>query len=209
MSDLVFYTNPMSRGRIVRWMLEEIGQPYDTYIVQYDTEMKSPDFLRINPMGKVPAIVHNGHVVTECAAICAYLAETFPEADLAPNADERADFYRWLFFVAGPVEAAIINHSFGFHLPDDPMASRRAGYGRGVEDVINALATLFEDGRDYVTGARFSAADVYIGTQIQWGLQYDTMPARPGFAEYAARLAERPAARSARAKDDALVPQQT
>lgn len=207
MGDLVFHTNPMSRGRIVRWMLEEIGQPYDTQIVQYGTGMKSPGFLRINPMGKVPAIVHNGHVVTECAAICAYLAAAFPEAGLAPNADERADYYRWLFFAAGPLEAAVINASFGFHLPDDPMASRRSGYGRDLDEVVDTLAGMLADGRDYVTGARFSAADVYVGSHIQWGLQFGSMPERPGFAEYAARLAARPAARSARAKDDALAPQ--
>ena len=209
MSDLVFHTNPASRGRIVRWMLEEIGQPYDTRIVQYGDEMKSADFLALNPMGKVPVVVHNGHVVTECAAICAYLADAFPEAGLAPQAGERAAYYRWLFFAAGPLETAVINASFGFHLPDDPMASRRSGYGSDIEGVADTLATMLADGRDYVTGARFSAADVYVGSHIQWGLQFDTLPERPGFAEYAARLAARPAAKTARAKDDALMPQQT
>jgi len=208
MSDLVFHTNPASRGRIVRWMLEEIGHPYDTRVVPYGEAMKSADFLALNPMGKVPVVVHNGHVVTECAAICAYLADAFPDAGLAPRADDRAAYYRWLFFAAGPLEMAVINASFGFHLSDDPMASRRSGYGRDLEGVADALATMLADGRDYVTGARFSAADVYVGSHIQWGLEFGTMPERPGFADYAARLVARPAASAARAKDDALIAQQ-
>ena len=115
MADKVqFYTNPMSRGQIVRWMLEETGAPYEAHILDYQTTMKSPDYLAINPMGKVPAIVHHGKVVTECAAICAYLADAFPAASLAPTGEERADYYRWLFFAAGPVEAAVTNRAAGF-----------------------------------------------------------------------------------------------
>lgn len=207
MSELVFYTNPMSRGRIARWMLEETGAPYDTRVLQYGPEMKAPEYLAINPMGKVPAIVHKGRVVTEGAAICAYMALTFPEADLAPAEDERADFFRWLFFAAGPGEAAITNASFGFNLPDTPEARGRAGYG-SLDNVADALAAMLADGRDYVTGARFTAADVYVGAQIQWGMQFGTLPERPGFAAYAKRLASRPAAMRARELDDALMPKQ-
>ncbi|HRE36661.1 MAG TPA: glutathione S-transferase, partial [Sphingopyxis terrae] len=105
--DLIFYTNPMSRGQIVRWMLEEVGAPYQTQILGYDDSMKGADYLAINPMGKVPAIVHRGKVVTECAAICAYLADAFPDAGLAPPLEARADYYRWLFFAAGPLETAV------------------------------------------------------------------------------------------------------
>ncbi len=102
---LVFYTHPMSRGRIVRWMLEEIGAPYETQVLDYGTTMKAPDYLAINPMGKVPAIMHGDSVVTECAAICAYLADAFPAAGLAPNVTsrDRGAYYRWLFFAAGPL----------------------------------------------------------------------------------------------------------
>src|SRR3569623_1649044 len=112
--DLVFYTNPMSRGRIVRWMLEEVGQPYRTELLEYETGMKAAQYLAINPTGKVPAIVHGGTVVTEGAAICAYLADAFPQAGLAPALDDRGDYYRWLFFAAGPVEAAVTAENFGY-----------------------------------------------------------------------------------------------
>jgi glutathione S-transferase len=102
--ELVFYTNPMSRGRIARWMLEEIGQPYRTEVLTFGETMKAPEYLSINPMGKVPAIRHGDTIVTECAAICAYLAETFPEKALAPRPEERSRYYRWMFFAAGPLE---------------------------------------------------------------------------------------------------------
>src|SRR5579863_1352119 len=110
-NDLVFYTNPMSRGRVIRWMLEEVGQPYRTEVLDYATTLKAPEYLAINPMGKVPALRHGDTVVTETAAICAYLADAFPAAGLAPPPGHklRAPYYRWLFFTAGPLEAALSN----------------------------------------------------------------------------------------------------
>ena len=125
--DLVFYTNPMSRGRIVRWMLEEVGQPYRTEILDYENGMKGPAYLAVNPMGKVPAIKHGDTVVTEGAAICAYLADAFPEAGLAPALAKRGDYYRWLFFAAGPIEAAVTAKSLGFE--PKPEQRRMAGFG--------------------------------------------------------------------------------
>src|SRR5580692_11521424 len=109
--DLTFYTNPMSRGRIARWMLEEVDTPYRTEILDFGPGMRGPDYRSINPMSKVPALRHGDVVVTECAAICAYLADAFPQAGLAPPAGDRmrAPYYRWLFFAAGPVEAAATN----------------------------------------------------------------------------------------------------
>ena len=106
--ELVLYTNPMSRGRVARWMLEEVGQPYKTEIVDYASTMKSPAYLAINPMGKVPALRHGDVVVTETPAICAYLADAFPQARLAPPPGHRlrAPYYRWLFFAAGPNDEA-------------------------------------------------------------------------------------------------------
>jgi glutathione S-transferase len=106
--ELVFYTHPMSRGRIVRWMLEELGQPYRTEVLEYGKSMKAPAFLAINPMGKVPTITHGGTVVTEGAAICAYLADAFPQAGLAPALGDhaRAAYFRWMFYVAGPFAKA-------------------------------------------------------------------------------------------------------
>ena len=116
MADLIFYTNPQSRGRIVRWMLEEVGQPYETEIIRYD-QMKSARYLAIHPLGKVPALKHREHVLTECAAICAYLADVFPDAGLGPRDDEKADYYRWFFYAAGPLEAAISNQAMGWQVP--------------------------------------------------------------------------------------------
>jgi glutathione S-transferase len=204
MTDKVqFYTNPMSRGQIVRWMLEEIGAPYDTHFLDYGTSMKAPDYLAINPMGKVPAIVHMGHVVTECAAICAYLADLFPAAGLAPTDAERADYYRWMFFGAGPVEAAITNHAAGFEI--EPGRERTFGYGT-YEATIDALASAVT-GRDFICGTRFLAVDVYVGAQIDWGLHFKTISERPAFAAYVERLRARPAYQRAKAIDAALIAQ--
>ena len=199
---LTLYTNPMSRGRIARWMIEETGAPYETVVLGYADSMKGPDYLAVNPMGKVPAIVHDGRVVTEGAAICAYLAEAFPEAGLAPTADERADYYRWLFFAAGPIEAAVTNRSLGV-VPTEQQ-QRMAGYGNydRVVDVFEQAVT----GRDFITGDRFTAADVYIGSQAIWGMQFGTLPKRPALEAYAERLTGRAAYKRAAEIDDALIP---
>lgn len=209
MSALTFYTNPMSRARIVRWMLEEVGADYETVVLDYGTTMKAADYLAINPMGKVPAIRHGDTVVTECAAICAYLADIFPEAGLAPavGTPERGSYYRWLFFAAGPVDHAVTNASFGW-AAEGPQEMRRLGYG-SLEAVCDTLQALLGDGREHILGAAFSAADVYLGAQIVWGLQFGTLPERPAFAAYAARISDRPAAIRARALDDALMPGRT
>ena len=202
--ELVFYTNPMSRGRIVRWMLEEVGQPYRTVLLDYGTTMKAPEYLAINPMGKVPAITHRGVVVTEAAAICAYLADAFPDTNLAPAPGDplRGAYYRWMFFAAGPGEAAFSAKSLGLLAPEDKRG--QVGYGT-YEDVVNALEQAVKDG-PYLLGERFSAADVYVGSQIGWGLMFRTLDPRPGFAEYVGRLMARPAAVRAREIDDALLP---
>lgn len=200
-ASLTFYTNPMSRGQIVRWMLEEVGAPYEQVLLDYGTTMKAPEYLAINPMGKVPAIRHGDHVVTEGAAICAYLADAFPEAGLAPTADERADYYRWLFFAAGPVEQAITNKSMGFEVPADK--TMMAGYG-SFDAAVDALETA-AGAHDHIAGDRFTAADVYIGSQIMWGLEFGTLPKRPAFEAYAARVSDRPAYKRAKKIDGALI----
>ncbi|WP_134499772.1 glutathione S-transferase family protein [Microvirga pakistanensis] len=201
--DLIFYTNPMSRGRIVRWMLEEVGQPYRTELLEFGTTMKSPGYLAFNPMGKVPTVIHKGTVVTEAAAICAYLADAFPEAGLAPPPGDRrrGPYYRWMFFAAGPVEAAVSNKALGFEIPDERRGM--VGYG-GMEDVVNALEYAVTQS-DYIAGERFSAADVYVGSQIGWGMMFGTLGKRPAFEAYWQRIASRPAAIRAREIDDALV----
>lgn len=202
MSDeLIFYTNPRSRGRIVRWMLEETGVSYRTEVLEYGTTMKSYAYLAINPMGKVPAIVHRGRVVTEAAAICAYLADACPDAGLAPPPQERDRYYRWLFYFAGAVEAAVINRSLGFVVPAD--RERMVGYGTyaSVMDVIEQAVTT----APYIAGDSFTAADVYCGSQIGWGLQFQSMDRRPAFETYWSRISARPAYRRAIELDDALV----
>lgn len=202
---IVFYTNPMSRGRIVRWMLEEIGQPYRTALLDYGTTMKSAEYLAINPMGKVPAIAHHGVVVTEVAAICAYLADAFPEAGLAPPPGDslRGAYYRWLFFAAGPVEAAVSAKALGLLAP--PEKAGMVGYG-SFEQMLDTLETAATGSAPWLLGERFSAADVYVGSQIAWGLMFKTLPVRPAFEEYVRRITARDAYRRAAALDDAAMP---
>jgi glutathione S-transferase len=162
--------------------------------------MKEPAYLAINPMGKVPAIVHDGAVVTECAAICAYLADAFPAAGLAPAPAARADYYRWLFYFAGPVEQASVNNSLGVKVT--PEQEGRVGYGNleRVIDVIEAAVT----GKRYIAGDRFSAADVYAGAQINWGMRFGWLPERPALIAYRDGLVARAAFQRAEAKDNAL-----
>jgi glutathione S-transferase len=195
---LTFYTNPQSRGRIARWMLEEVGQPYETVVLDYYTSMKAPEYLAVNPMGKVPALVHDGKVITENAAICTYLAMTFPDAGLM--AEDKAAFFRWMFFGAGPLE--VVNTSFGW-LPKDQLDKRRVGYG-DLDDVVRAL-TGHLAAQDYIADGRFTAADVFLGSQIGWGMQFGTIPANATLTAYWKRLKDRPALLAANAKDNALI----
>jgi glutathione S-transferase len=202
--ELILYTNPMSRGRIARWMLEEVGQPYHTELLDYATSMKAPAYLAINPMGKVPALRHGNVVVTEAAAICAYLADAFPEAKLAPPPGDRrrGPYYRWLFFTAGPVEAAISNKALGFVVPQE--RERMIGYGR-IEHVMSALETALSRA-DYLAGDGFTAADLYVGSALGFGMMFGTIEKRPIFNQYWERVSARPACKRAKELDDALVP---
>ncbi|MYB38877.1 MAG: glutathione S-transferase family protein [Gammaproteobacteria bacterium] len=202
-SDLVFYTHPMSRGRIARWMLEEVGEPYDTELLEMGGSIKGADYLAINPMGKVPAIRHGDRVVTETAAICAYLADAFPDAGLAPPTNDRADYYRWLFFAAGPLEAAVSNSALGLTVPTEREST--VGYGN-LATVIDTLEKAIA-GREFVAGTSFSAADVYVGSHIGWGFQMGTIEERPALAEYCNHVQSRPAHLRAQQIDDALVQQ--
>jgi len=203
--ELILYTNPMSRGRIARWMLEEIGQPYKTEVLDYASTMKAPAYLAINPMGKVPALRHGDAVVTETAAICAYLADAFPQAGLAPPPGHRlrAPYYRWLFFTAGPIEAASSNKALGVVVP--PERERMMGYG----NFALALKTL-EDAVSrghYLAGDSFTAADLYVGSQIGFGMMFGMIEKRPAFEQYWQRLSNRPACLRAKELDDAQVAQ--
>lgn len=200
MAELIFYTNPMSRGQTVRWMLEEVGQPYDTEILDYGSTMKQEPYLAINPMGKVPAIVHNGKVVTEVAAICCYLADAFPEAGLAPEPSNRADYYRWIFFTAGPVEAAFTNKSMGWEAADKQAMLGYGNYDLAIGTLEKALS-----GKDYIAGDRFTAADLLVGANINFMLQFKLLEPRAVFTDYAARMTDRDAYRRAKEIDSQLI----
>lgn len=200
-AELILYTNPSSRGRVARWMLEEVGAEYDAVALDFEEGMRTPEFLGVNPMGKVPVIVHRGQVVTEAAAICAYLADAFPEAGLAPRPEERASYYRWLFFAAGPLEHAIANRTLGTVTEGH---ERMVGYG--TYDLTVDVLERAVSAHPYVAGDRFTAADVYVGSHLLWGLQFKSLPWRDAFEEYWARLSRREAFVRASALDDAEMP---
>lgn len=192
MNDLVFYTNPQSRGRVAHWMLEELGLPYETVWLEFGPAMKSAEYLAVNPMGKVPALRHGGVVVTEVAAICAYLADRFPEKNLIPPSGhpDRAAYFRWLFFAAGPVELAVTAKSLGWQVPEGK--SGFVGFG-SYGATLNALEQALTPG-PYICGEQFTAADVYVGSQLGWGMMFGTIEKRPLFEAYVGRLYARPAA---------------
>jgi len=206
MSEAIeFYTHPMSRAQVVRWMLEEVGEPYDTHILDYATTMKAEPYLSINPMGKVPAIRHRGKVVTEVAAICCYLADAFPAAGLAPEPRDRADYYRWIFFTSGPIEAAFSNKAAGF----EPTPERQRMFGYGNYDL--AIGTLEKalDGRRFIAGDRFTAADLFVGANVNFMLSFNLLEPRPAFTDYAARMTDRDAYRRAKDIDAKLIAEMT
>lgn len=201
--EIVLYANPMSRARMARWMLEEVGEPYRTQYLGYGAPMKTAEYKALNPMGKVPTIVHRGNVVTEVAAICCYLADAFPERKLAPSPDKRADYYRWMFFAAGPLEAAITNRSLNVQVPGDKRGF--VGYG-SYESVMDTLEFAVSR-MPFIAGDEFSAADVYVGSHVGWGLRFGSIEKRQAFVEYYARLRDRPALRRATTLDDAAMPE--
>jgi glutathione S-transferase len=201
MAELKFYTHPMSRGQTVRWMLEEVGQPYDSEILDYASTMKAEPYLSVNPMGKVPAIAHRGKVVTEVAAICCYLADAFPEAGLAPDLKDRADYYRWIFFTSGPIEAAFSNKAAGW----EPTPERQRMFGYGNYDL--AIGTLEKAlaGKAFIASDRFTAADLFVGANVNFMLQFNLLEPRPVFTDYAARMTDRDAYRRAKEIDGKLI----
>ena len=179
MSDeIVLYTNPMSRGRTVRWMLEEVGAPYRAEIMEYGPAMQAPPFLAMNPIGKIPVLRHGSTVVTETAGIVAYLADAFPAAALAPpsGSQARGPYYRWLFFGAGVLEAACIDTAMGVTPPEDKQ--RMAGYGT-MARTLDALEAGMA-GRDHLAGDTFTAADLFIAALLGWTMQFGPRGKAPG-----------------------------
>ncbi len=154
-------------------------------------------------MMKVPTIVHDGVVVTECAAICLYLADAFPAAKLAPSLSDRADYYRWTFFASGPLEQAVTNKSMGWSA-EDGAKEGMLGYG-SFERTVDALDEKLKTTEAFICGATFTAADVYVGSAVDWGMAFGTLPKRDSFEAYAARLRERPAYKKAKAIDGKLI----
>jgi len=200
---LVFYTNPQSRGRIVRWMLEEVGVPYETQLLDY-VAVKAPDYLAINPAGKIPAIKHGSAIVTEVVAICAYLADLFPQAHLLPqsgDAEARAAYYRWLFFVAGPLESAIADKVLNISVPED----KRRAIGHGNADEASAILEAALKGRDYIAGNHFTAADLVLSAYLGFYMMFGMLAPNPDFERYVALHKGRPAAQRAEALDNQLM----
>jgi glutathione S-transferase len=207
-TNLTFYTNPMSRGRMTRWMLEEVGCPYETQVLDYGTTMKAPEYLAIHPMGKVPAIKHGDAVVTESVAICTYLAEAFPEAKLAPAVSDhkaRANYLRWLFFVAGPLEAAVTNKTLGIDIPQDKQG--HVGYG-SFEQTLGVIEKALK-GKDYLDGKAFTTADLVLASYLGFYLGFKIIPSNPEFERYVKLHKNRPAALRAYQIDNELMPKKT
>lgn len=205
MSALTLYTHPQSRGRIVRWMLEEIGQPYEIRVMDFEGSLKSPEYLKLNPMGKVPMLTSGDLVVTEVVAICAWLADRFPEAGLAPplNDPARGSYYRWLFFIAGPLEMATTAKAYQWRID----AENRSSVGCGlITDPLDAIEQTLTT-RDYLCGDRFTTADLLMASYLGWEMLMKIIEPRPVFEAYVARCEQRPAAARATALDDALLPE--
>lgn len=203
MPSYTFYTNPMSRGQIARWALHEAGADYEQVIV--DLKNKPASFLAVNPMGKVPTIVHHAswgdRTVSEAAAICLYLAEMHPEAHLLPKDEEMADYLRWILFAAGPIEQAITSTALKFE--PAPEQQMMAGWG-SFDRTMDTLEPFLKE-RDFVCGTRFTMADVYVGSAVDWGLTFGIIPPREAFVAYAERLQARPQYKAAKAVDNALI----
>ncbi len=203
MAEFTFYTVAMSRGQISRWALHEAGADYEQMVFEF--AQRPDDFIEINPMNKVPTLVHHhgdhNHVITEAAAINHYLAETHPQAELLPDTHERAAYFRWLFFAAGPVEQAVLAKAMDWTVPEE--RSGMAGFG-SFDLTLSAMEDWLK-ANDFAAGSRFTMADTYVGSQIIWGLQFGSIPERPAFKAYAERLTSRPKYQEASAIDQALI----
>ena len=191
--EIVFYHNPQSRSQMVRWMIEEADAPHRIVLIDFaKNEHKAPAFLALNPMGKLPTIEHRGTIVTETAAIIAYLADTFPQAGLAPALCEpaRGAYYRWLFFGAGCFEPALLDK-----MMKRPEVERKSAVGWGsYDDVLATLKTALATG-PYLLGDKFTAADIYVGSELNFAVMFGApgLEGEPAIDAYLARLAERPA----------------
>jgi glutathione S-transferase len=201
-ADLTLYHAAPSRSSIARWMLEELGEPYDLHVLSLAKgEQRAPDYLAVNPMGKVPALKHGDAVITEAAAICTYLADVFPQARLnVPIGDPRRGTYlKWLFFAPSCIEPAITDRAFP--RKEEP---RRGMLGYGDFDTVMAVVAAAVEPGPYLMGEQFTAADVVLGSTLRWGMMFGLLPKRPEFVAYVGRLEQRPALKRAVALDQEL-----
>lgn len=199
--DLIFYYAPRTRADMALWMLEETGASYHLELLRMNKgEHKQPGYLAINPMGKVPAIQHRGVVVTECGAICAYLADTFPEADLAPppGTPQRGAYYRWMFFTSSCIEPAMLDKAFD----RPPVMPKTAGHG-DFDSVMDAVSSAVSN-TEYVAGDRFTAADLVLGATLNYGMMFGIIPKRDEFSAYVDRLTARDAHKNSQARSEEL-----
>jgi glutathione S-transferase len=198
---LTFFHSPNTRSAGVRILLEELGAPYELHAVNMKAgEQRRPDYLAINPLGKVPAIRHGDAIVTEQVAIYLYLADLFPDANLAPPIGDplRGPYLRWLTYYGSSFEPAVVDHA----MKRDPAPPAMSPYG-DYDTMLNALAEQLRRG-PFMLGERFSAADVLWGTGLGWTMMFKVVPERPEFVEYAARVKARPAYQRATEQDAAL-----
>jgi glutathione S-transferase len=203
MAEFTFYTVAMSRGQIARWALHEAGADYEHVV--FDWASRPAILKSFNLMNKVPTLVHHhqghDHVVTEAAAINHYLAETHPQAGLLPDAHEKAAYFRWLFFAAGPLEQAVVGKAMGWQVPEGKTGM--AGFG-SLELALDAIDQWLSV-NDFAAGSRFTMADTYVGSQFVWGLRFGSIPERPAFRAYVDRITQRPAYVAANAIDAKLI----
>jgi glutathione S-transferase len=202
MPKLTLYHASPSRSAVTLWMLEETGAPYDLKLLNLAAnEQAQPDYLAINPMGKVPALKTDNVIVTEVAAICAYLADEFPDKKLAPPIGDprRGAYFRWLFMSPSVIEPAANDKLFP---RKEPPRATAIGW-RDLDTVLDIVAKAVAPG-PYLLGEQFTAADVVVGSLLNWGTMFGFIPKRPEFTPYLARLNARPAAKRAADKDKAL-----
>lgn len=180
---LKLYTNAQSRGLVIEWLLIELGAEFEKIELAYHTEMKSESYLKINPFGKVPTLVDGDIVIYEMAAICAYLADKFFDQGLAPALDDpkRGLYYRWLFFAAGPWDAANSDRALKVEISDDQKMY--IGYGN-FQDTYTALIQGLEQAQPYLCGEQFTAADVFVGSMLFWQLKMAQIESHPAIEKY-------------------------
>jgi glutathione S-transferase len=202
MANLTLYHASPSRSSIVLWMLEEVGQPCEIKLIRLSAgDNLKPDYLALNPMGKVPTLKHGDAVITEAAAICTYLADEFPakKLNIPVGTPRRGEYLKWLFFGPSVIEPAMTDRAFP--RKEDPRAAA-LGW-RDFDTVLDIVAKPLAKG-PHLMGEQFTAADIVIGSGLRYGMMFKLVPERKEFVDYVARIGARPAAQRAQARDKEL-----